>query len=54
MEIGPPKRVIEVDPVSIPVPEAFPDMDPPPSVPDAEPAAPPQREREPKPVSRGR
>jgi hypothetical protein len=56
MEIGPPKRVIEVDPVSIPVPETFPDIDHPTPVPDAEPAEAPRREpeREPEPASRGR
>ena len=29
MDIGRPKRIIEVDPVSLPVPEVAPDLEPP-------------------------
>ena len=28
MDIGRPKRIIEVEPVSLPVPEVFPDVEP--------------------------
>jgi hypothetical protein len=45
MEIGPLKRVIEVEPASIPVPETLPDIEPLPE-PIEEPAAPAEPLRE--------
>jgi hypothetical protein len=38
MEIGPARRVIEVDPVTVPVPEHLPDLEPLPAAPPREPA----------------
>lgn len=37
MNIGPPKRVIEVEPVTLPIPEVLPDPDPAPAREPAEP-----------------
>lgn len=41
MDIGRPRRIIEVEPVSLPLPESFPDLEP--TTP--EPAAEPDRSR---------
>jgi hypothetical protein len=40
MDIGQPRRIIEIEPVSLPLPDLVPDPEPEPATP-AEPAAPP-------------